>query len=74
MFICANFSFLCNMLEQIIQLEIRRSSGRMSLNGIKKLNLLRASKVVDIGTPQKKDYFLCSETPGAAKAWISTLL
>ncbi|EEE62373.1 hypothetical protein OsJ_17162 [Oryza sativa Japonica Group] len=33
-----------NMVEQIIQLEIRRSSGRMSLNGIKKLNLLRASK------------------------------
>ncbi|KAJ3674476.1 hypothetical protein LUZ60_005092 [Juncus effusus] len=26
-----------------------------------------------IGTPQKKDYFLCAETPGAAKAWISTL-
>lgn len=29
----------------------------MSLNGIKKLNLLRASKVVDIGTPQKKITF-----------------
>ncbi|XP_074587165.1 uncharacterized protein LOC141843049 isoform X2 [Curcuma longa] len=26
-----------------------------------------------IGTPQKKDYFLCAETPGAAKAWVSTL-
>ncbi|GAB4842878.1 hypothetical protein Ancab_012857 [Ancistrocladus abbreviatus] len=26
-----------------------------------------------IGTPQKKDYFLCSETPGAARAWVSTL-
>eukprot|EP00262_Sarcandra_glabra_P013815 TRINITY_DN389_c1_g1_i1.p1 TRINITY_DN389_c1_g1~~TRINITY_DN389_c1_g1_i1.p1 ORF type:complete len:543 (-),score=122.81 TRINITY_DN389_c1_g1_i1:86-1594(-) len=26
-----------------------------------------------IGTPQKKDYFLCAETPGAARAWISTL-
>ncbi|KAJ4788026.1 hypothetical protein LUZ62_039272 [Rhynchospora pubera] len=25
-----------------------------------------------IGTPQKKDYFLCAETPGAAKAWVST--
>ncbi|BAF16594.2 Os05g0153600 [Oryza sativa Japonica Group] len=35
-----------NMVEQIIQLEIRRSSGRMSLNGIKKLNLLRASKQI----------------------------
>ncbi|CAM8940791.1 unnamed protein product [Rhodiola kirilowii] len=27
-----------------------------------------------IGTPQKKDYFLCAETPGAARAWVSTLL
>lgn len=26
-----------------------------------------------IGTPQKKEYFLCSETPGAAKAWVATL-
>ncbi|KAG6537933.1 switch-associated protein 70-like [Zingiber officinale] len=26
-----------------------------------------------IATPQKKDYFLCAETPGAAKAWVSTL-
>ncbi|CAE6022475.1 unnamed protein product [Arabidopsis arenosa] len=26
-----------------------------------------------IGTPQKKDYFLCAETPGAAKAWVTTL-
>lgn len=26
-----------------------------------------------IGTPQKKDYFLCAETPGAARAWVSTL-
>ncbi|XP_009606226.1 uncharacterized protein [Nicotiana tomentosiformis] len=26
-----------------------------------------------IGTPQKKDFFLCAETPGAAKAWVSTL-
>lgn len=26
-----------------------------------------------IGTPHKKDYFLCAETPGAAKAWVSTL-
>lgn len=26
-----------------------------------------------LGTPQKKDYFLCAETPGAAKAWVSTL-
>ncbi|OMO49770.1 hypothetical protein COLO4_38396 [Corchorus olitorius] len=26
-----------------------------------------------IGTPQKKEYFLCSETPGAARAWVSTL-
>lgn len=26
-----------------------------------------------IGTPQKKEYFLCAETPGAAKAWVSTL-
>lgn len=29
--------------------------------------------LVDIGTPQKKDYFLCAETPGAAKAWVATL-
>ncbi|EMS45188.1 hypothetical protein TRIUR3_11652 [Triticum urartu] len=29
--------------------------------------------LADIGTPQKKDYFLCAETPGAAKAWVSTL-
>ncbi|KAG6533610.1 hypothetical protein ZIOFF_007485 [Zingiber officinale] len=30
-------------------------------------------KYDDIATPQKKDYFLCAETPGAAKAWVSTL-
>ncbi|KAH7578446.1 hypothetical protein JRO89_XS01G0382900 [Xanthoceras sorbifolium] len=29
--------------------------------------------LLDIGTPQKKDYFLCAETPGAARAWVSTL-
>ncbi|KAF9682843.1 hypothetical protein SADUNF_Sadunf05G0150300 [Salix dunnii] len=28
---------------------------------------------LDIGTPQRKDYFLCAETPGAAKAWVATL-
>jgi hypothetical protein len=27
----------------------------------------------DIGTPQKKEYFLCAETAGAAKAWVATL-
>ncbi|CAN1759045.1 hypothetical protein LINPERHAP1_LOCUS7009 [Linum perenne] len=26
-----------------------------------------------IGTPQRKDYFLCAETPGAARAWVTTL-
>ncbi|XP_062105714.1 uncharacterized protein LOC133817262 isoform X2 [Humulus lupulus] len=26
-----------------------------------------------IGTPLKKDYFLCAETPGAARAWVATL-
>ncbi|KAF5198958.1 Pleckstrin-like protein [Thalictrum thalictroides] len=26
-----------------------------------------------IGTPQKKEYYLCAETPGAARAWVSTL-
>ncbi|CAL9135460.1 unnamed protein product [Musa textilis] len=26
-----------------------------------------------IGTPQKKEYFLCADTPGAAKAWVATL-
>ncbi|KAM3344478.1 switch-associated protein 70 isoform X1 [Capsicum galapagoense] len=26
-----------------------------------------------VGTPPKKDYFLCAETPGAARAWVSTL-
>ncbi|XP_008806690.1 switch-associated protein 70-like [Phoenix dactylifera] len=26
-----------------------------------------------IVTPQKKEYFLCAETPGAARAWVSTL-
>ncbi|KAL5199025.1 hypothetical protein ABZP36_002537 [Zizania latifolia] len=26
-----------------------------------------------IGTPQKKEYFLCAETPSAARAWVSTL-
>jgi len=26
-----------------------------------------------IGTPQKKEYFLCAETAGAAKAWVATL-
>ncbi|PWZ39110.1 hypothetical protein Zm00014a_011697 [Zea mays] len=29
--------------------------------------------VLDIGTPQKKEYFLCAETPSAARAWVSTL-
>ncbi|KAG6783957.1 hypothetical protein POTOM_009639 [Populus tomentosa] len=28
---------------------------------------------LDIGTPQKNDYFLCAETPGAARAWVATL-
>ncbi|CAN1759041.1 hypothetical protein LINPERHAP1_LOCUS7009 [Linum perenne] len=28
---------------------------------------------LDIGTPQRKDYFLCAETPGAARAWVTTL-
>jgi hypothetical protein len=27
----------------------------------------------DIGTPARKEYFLCAETPGAARAWVSTL-
>ncbi|KAL6647809.1 hypothetical protein ACP70R_015246 [Stipagrostis hirtigluma subsp. patula] len=26
-----------------------------------------------IGTPPKKEYFLCAETPSAARAWVSTL-
>ncbi|KAF8047228.1 hypothetical protein N665_3138s0001 [Sinapis alba] len=26
-----------------------------------------------VSTPQKKDYFLCAETPGAARAWVTTL-
>ncbi|KAF8051047.1 hypothetical protein N665_1812s0004 [Sinapis alba] len=26
-----------------------------------------------VNTPQKKDYFLCAETPGAARAWVTTL-
>ncbi|KAJ4800017.1 PH domain containing protein [Rhynchospora pubera] len=26
-----------------------------------------------IGTPAKKEYFLCAETPGAARAWVDTL-
>ncbi|XP_058071989.1 uncharacterized protein LOC131220972 isoform X2 [Magnolia sinica] len=26
-----------------------------------------------IGTPQKKEYYLCAETPGATRAWVSTL-
>ncbi|CAG7880383.1 unnamed protein product [Brassica rapa] len=29
--------------------------------------------VLDISTPQKKDYFLCAETHGAARAWVTTL-
>ncbi|KAH0930105.1 hypothetical protein HID58_015832 [Brassica napus] len=29
--------------------------------------------VSNISTPQKKDYFLCAETPGAARAWVTTL-
>ncbi|KAL0710495.1 hypothetical protein Bca4012_017473 [Brassica carinata] len=28
---------------------------------------------VNFHTPQKKDYFLCAETPGAARAWVTTL-
>lgn len=26
-----------------------------------------------IGTPSRRDYFFCAETPGAARAWVSTL-
>ncbi|CAM6091910.1 unnamed protein product [Calypogeia fissa] len=26
-----------------------------------------------VGTPQKKEYFLCAETPTIARAWVSTL-
>lgn len=26
-----------------------------------------------IGTPQRQEYFLCADTPDAAKAWVSTL-
>ncbi|XP_071693157.1 uncharacterized protein [Rutidosis leptorrhynchoides] len=29
--------------------------------------------IIYIATPQKKEYFLCAETPGAARAWVSTL-
>jgi len=35
--------------------------------------LLSLTTVLDIGTPQKKEYFLCAETPSAARAWVSTL-
>jgi len=35
--------------------------------------LLSLTSVLDIGTPQKKEYFLCAETPSAARAWVSTL-
>lgn len=31
------------------------------------------TSLLDIGTPQKKEYFLCAETPSAARAWVSTL-
>ncbi|KAM0848868.1 hypothetical protein ACQ4PT_054078 [Festuca glaucescens] len=31
------------------------------------------TSVIDIGTPQKREYFLCAETPSAARAWVSTL-
>ncbi|XP_042420107.1 uncharacterized protein LOC122008444 isoform X2 [Zingiber officinale] len=26
-----------------------------------------------VGTPKKKEYFFCAESPGAAKGWVSTL-
>ncbi|XP_024994546.1 switch-associated protein 70 isoform X1 [Cynara cardunculus var. scolymus] len=29
--------------------------------------------IIYIATPQKKEYFLCAETPGAARAWVETL-
>ncbi|XP_071702725.1 uncharacterized protein [Rutidosis leptorrhynchoides] len=29
--------------------------------------------IIYIATPQKKEYFLCAETPGAARAWVATL-
>uniref|UniRef100_A0A165YW31 PH domain-containing protein n=1 Tax=Daucus carota subsp. sativus TaxID=79200 RepID=A0A165YW31_DAUCS len=35
--------------------------------------LILYTNCLDIGTPQKKDYFLSAETPGAARAWVSTL-
>ena len=28
---------------------------------------------LDIGTPQKKEFFLCAETPAAARAWVATV-
>ncbi|XP_076883620.1 uncharacterized protein LOC143532467 [Bidens hawaiensis] len=29
--------------------------------------------IIYIATPQKKEYFLCAETPAAARAWVATL-
>ncbi|KAJ9549395.1 hypothetical protein OSB04_021938 [Centaurea solstitialis] len=29
--------------------------------------------IIYIATPPKKEYFLCAETPGAARAWVATL-
>ncbi|KAL5975694.1 hypothetical protein ACLOJK_020020 [Asimina triloba] len=42
------------------------------LGGLGEMNRLLKNSP-DIGTPQKKEYFLCAETPSAARAWVSTL-
>ncbi|XP_059663357.1 uncharacterized protein LOC132309019 isoform X2 [Cornus florida] len=45
------------------------TTGKMEYNGLPKYD----GCCFYVGTPQKKDYFLCAETPGAARAWVSTL-
>ncbi|KAL9269727.1 hypothetical protein AKJ16_DCAP07949 [Drosera capensis] len=44
-----------------------------SVIALSPVNFHGLPKYDDVGTPQKKDYFLCAETPGAARAWVSTL-
>lgn len=35
--------------------------------------IFTSCKHSDIGTPQKKEFYLCANTPVAARAWVATL-
>ncbi|TVU41059.1 hypothetical protein EJB05_14550 [Eragrostis curvula] len=51
------------------------TTGKIEYKYVDWRNMMDAVSVStqNIGTPQKKEYFLCAETPSAARAWVSTL-